>query len=58
MLDVQLVCATFLKVDVGTDNQLRLKDPLKHSWNVLTKLCFKLIAFLQKIIHSRRLTGS
>ena len=43
-------CAFDLKVDFGLDNnELRVKDPLKHlTWNVLTKLWFKLFLFLQK----------
>ena len=39
VFDMHLICATFLKVDFGTDNQLCVKDPLKHlTWKVLTKL--------------------
>ena len=43
-------CAFDLKVDFGLDNnELRVKDRLKHlTWNVLTKLWFKLFLFLQK----------
>ena len=50
VLDMHLICATFLKVDFGLDNnELRVKDPLKHlTWNVLAKLWFKLFLFLQK----------
>ena len=49
VLDMHLIGGTSLKVDFGTDNQLRVKDPLKHlTWNVLTKLWFKLFLFLQK----------
>ena len=34
---------------IRADNQRRVKDPLKHlTWNVLTKLWFKLFLFLQK----------
>ena len=40
VLDKHLICATFLKVDFGTDNQRRVKDPLKYlTWSVLAKLC-------------------
>ena len=36
VLDMHLICATFLKVDFGTDNQLHVKDPLNHlTWNIL-----------------------
>ena len=46
VLDMHLICANFLKVDFGIDNQLRVKDPLKHlTWNILTKLRFKLFLF-------------
>ena len=39
VLDMHLIYATFLKVDFGTDNQLRVKDPFKClTWNVLTIL--------------------
>ena len=49
VLDMHLICATLLKVDFGTDNQLCVKDPLKHlTYNGLTKLWFKLFLFLQK----------
>ena len=49
VLDMHLICGTFLNVDFGTDNQLRVKDTLKHlTWNVLTRLWFKLFLFLQK----------
>ena len=52
VLDMPLICATFLKVEFGRDTQLRVKDPFKHlTWNVLTKLWFNLLLFLQKIIH-------
>ena len=30
VLDMHLICVTFLKVDFATDNQLRVKDPLKY----------------------------
>ena len=47
MLDMHLIYATFLMVDFGAENQLRLKDPFKHlTWEVLTKLWFKLFLFL------------
>ena len=46
---MQLIYATFLKVDFGTANQLRIKEPLERlTWNVLTKLWFKLLLFLQR----------
>ena len=49
VLDMHFICATFLKVDFGKDDQLPVKDPLKHlTWNVLTKLWFKLFSLLQK----------
>ena len=49
VLDMYLIYATFLKVDVGTDNQLRVKDPFKRlTKNLLTKLCSNLFNFLQK----------
>ena len=49
VLDMHLIRGTLLKVDFSTDNPLRVKDPLKHlTWNVLTKLWFKLFLFLQK----------
>ena len=55
VLDIHLICATFLMVDFGTDNQLCVKDPLKHlTWNVLKKVVF----IFTKVIHPRRLTGS
>ena len=54
-----LICATFLKVDFGTDKQLCAKDPLKHlTWNVLTKLWFKLFLFLQKYVVGHDLESS
>ena len=32
----------------------RFKDPFKHlTWNTLTKLCFRLFLFLQKLINLR-----
>ena len=47
--DMHLIDTTFLKVDFGTENQLHVKDPLKHLiWNALTKLWLKLFLFLQK----------
>ena len=46
VLDMHLICATFLKKGFRIDNQPRVKDPFKHlTWNVLAKLYFK---FLQK----------
>ena len=49
VLDMHLICAAFLKVDFGTDNQLHVKDPFKNlTWDVLTKLWFKLFLFLYK----------
>ena len=46
VLDMHLICAA-LKVDFGTDNQLRVQDPFKHlTWDVLTKFWFKLFLFL------------
>ena len=59
VLDTHLICAAFLKVDFGTDNQLCVKDPLKHlTWNVLTKRWFKFFFIFTKIIHRRRFSGS
>ena len=49
VLDMHLICTTFLKVEFGTENQLRVKGPLKHlPWNVLTKLWLQLFLFSQK----------
>ena len=53
VLDMHLIYATFLKVDLGTDNYFRVKDPFKHlTWNVLTKLVQVVFIFI-KIIHPR-----
>ena len=42
VLDMHLICATFLKKGFRIDNQPRVKDPFKHlTWNVLAKLYFK-----------------
>ena len=57
VLDMHLICATFLKVDFGTVNQLLVKDPFKHlTWNV-QNFGSSCIIFV-KIIRPRRLTGS
>ena len=58
VLDMHLICATFLKVDFGTDNQLRVKDPLKHPLKRSYKILVQVVFIFTKIIYPRRLTGS
>ena len=49
VLDRHLNCTAFLKVDFGTENQLRVKDPPKLLIRkAVTKLWLKLLLFLQK----------
>ena len=58
VLDMHLICATFLKVDFGTVNQLLVKDPFKHlTWNV-QNFGSQVVFIFVKIIHPRRLAGS
>ena len=55
---MHLICATFLKVDFGTVNQLLVKDPFKHlTWNV-QNFGSQFVFIFVKIIHPRRLAGS
>ena len=49
VLDMHLICATFLNVEFGAENQIRIKNALEHlTCNFLTKVWFKLFLFLQK----------
>ena len=55
---MHLICATFLKVDFGTDSQLRVMDPLKHPVKRSYKILVQVIFIFTKIIYPRRLPGS
>ena len=49
VLDMHLICTTFLNVEFGAENQIRIKNALEHlTCHFLTKVWFKLFLFLQK----------